>query len=66
MEEQIKVTKRNPAQPRCTFDGGKYIILERNCGTVRISNGDNEFCVGIEHIKPTNREARELVNDTVL
>lgn len=60
MEEQIKIVKRKEPAPKCMFEGGKYIINERAGDTVQITNGKETFCVGIQYIKPTNKEGREL------
>lgn len=47
-------------EPKCIFEGGKYIIQERAGNTVRITDGTITICVGIEHIRPTNKEGRML------
>ena len=47
---------------KCKYDGKSYIIVERAGETVRIKNDEEEFCIHKDNIKPTNKEARELLN----
>lgn len=60
MEQQVKITKRNPAKPKVKYNGETYTIEERNGDTIRIK-GKDEFCIAIDNVEPSNREARELL-----
>ena len=50
--------------PKCKFENKSYIIQEVAGDTVRIKNDQEEICVHRDHIKPTNKEAREMLCNT--
>ena len=52
---------------KCKYEDKCYIIEERAGDTIRIKSEDEEFCIHKDNVKPTNKEARELLkDDTVL
>lgn len=48
-------------EARCKYDGRLFVIVERNCETIRIKSDDEEICIHKDEAKPTNKEARELL-----
>lgn len=44
------------------YEGKTYTIVERNCETIRIRNDEKEFCIHKDEVKPTDKEAKELLN----
>ena len=61
MEQQIKVTKRTPAQPKVKYNGKAYIVMECAGNTIRISDGAEEFCIHKDNVTASNREAKAML-----
>lgn len=58
-----KTVKKTPTTPKVKYNGCTYEIVEAAGNTIRVSDGQEEFCILASDTKPVNKQAREMLKD---